>query len=85
MALKAEAFQPQRDPVEDVEDAVPLIVPMSMWEILIYQAQVENCAPGEVLDRALRDYLEANGGERMRTLREHMERGKSVSPGGGRR
>jgi hypothetical protein len=84
MALKAEAFRPRRDPIEDIEDAVPLIVPMSMWEILIYQAQIEKCAPGEVLDRALRDYLEADGGTRMKALREHMGRGKSIAPGGGR-
>ena len=79
MVIKAESFRPQRDPVDDVEDAVPLIVPMAMWNILILQAEVEECSPGEVLDRALRDYLEADGGERMRALKEHMERGKSIA------
>lgn len=79
MVIKAESFRPQRDPVDDVEDAVPLIVPMAMWNILILQAEVEECSPGEVLDRALRDYLEADGGERMRALKEHMEQGKSIA------
>jgi len=87
MVVKAEAFKPQpRDPILDVDDAVPLIIPMAMWEILIYQAEIEKCAPGEVLDRALRDYLEANGGERMKALKVHVDRkGQSVARNGGHR
>jgi hypothetical protein len=86
MGLKAEAFQPQRDPLTDVEDAVPIIIPMSMWEVLIHQAEIENCAPGEVLDRALCQYLEANGNERMEALKAHIEgKGQSVAQNGDRR
>jgi hypothetical protein len=82
MAVKAESFQHRKDPVEDVEDVVPLIVPMSMWEILILQGEIENCAPGEVLDRALCQYLEANGGERMKDLKVRMEKGQLVAQNG---
>ena len=85
MGLKTEAFQPQRDPIADVEDAVPIIIPMSMWEILIHQGEIENCSPGEVLDRALCQYLEANDNERLKVLKAHIEKGQSVAQNGGRR
>jgi len=73
MGLKAEAFQPRRDPLMSVEDVVPLVIPMSMWDVLVCQSKIEGCAPGEVLDKALRDYLEANDGERLTRLRARME------------
>lgn len=84
MVLKAESFQPQEDPLESVEEAVPLIVPMAMWDILVCQGEIENCAPGEVLDRALSQYLDANGGERMKVLRERIKKRQSVAQNGRR-
>lgn len=73
MVRAVSATRPQ-DPVEGVGEAIPLIVPAAMWEILVLQAEIENCAPGEVLDRALCEYLDHNGGERVKVLKGMLER-----------
>lgn len=42
-------------------DAMLLIIPRAMWETLLIQGRCENTGPAQVLDKALRQYLEANG------------------------
>lgn len=74
--VKAAAVERLRDPIESVGEVVPLIVPVSVWDILVIQSKIEKCSPGEVLDKALCGYLEANGGERMKALKLEMERRK---------
>lgn len=40
-----------------------LFVNQALWEILILQGKAEGCGPGEVLNKAMRSYLEENGCE----------------------
>jgi hypothetical protein len=61
--VKAQAIPP--NPVDEVADVVPILIPMAMWDIMVRLGQVERCAPGEVLDKALCRYLEEDGGKRL--------------------
>ena len=79
MALKAKSIQSPLDPMERVGEMIPLIVPVSMWEILVLQSQVEGCAPGEVLDRALCEYIDAHGDESVLAFKARLENGQPVA------
>lgn len=47
-------------------DAMLLMIPSSMWELLVAQAQVEGRRPGDVLDDAVSSYLRERGGASVR-------------------
>ena len=70
MTVKIEAFQPRKDSTEEIEEAVPFIIPMFLWDILVALSDVEKCSPGEVLDKAVCEYLQKN--ERMKIVKERM-------------
>jgi hypothetical protein len=72
--VKVSSISPSNDPIEGVTEAIPLIVPVFLWEILVLQAEEENCSPGEVLDRAVCQYLDENGGERAKALKLELEK-----------
>ena len=58
MSVKAKTFNPNINSIQNIEEVIPILIPVSMWEILIYKAEIENCSPGEILDKALCKYLE---------------------------
>jgi hypothetical protein len=47
-------------------DAMILVIPTAMWELLVEQAQFEGRRPGDVLDDAVSSYLKARGGDGVR-------------------
>lgn len=58
-------------------DAMILLIPRSMWETLLLQGRADGLQPAQVLDRAVREYLEKHGSEEVvRYLRKvHDGRG----------
>lgn len=63
---RAEAVEePEKDFVEEeldrAGDAKLMLITTSMWETLRLQGEAEGLGPGQVLDKALRQYLEAHG------------------------
>lgn len=77
--MKAQAIL--KDPIEEVADVVPILIPTAMWDIMVRLGQVERCAPGEVLDKALCQYLEANGGKRLDAIGAKPDVMQSISKG----
>jgi len=71
-----------KDPIENAEEMIPLIVPVSFWDILVLQSEIENCAPGEILDRALSEYLDRNGGRRAKELATLIKKRQSIAQKG---
>ena len=55
--VSVKSFIPRTDPIENIHDVISILVPTSMWEVLIIVGEKEKCSPGEVLDRALCQYL----------------------------
>ncbi len=45
-------------------DAMLLLIPRVMWETLLLQGEAEGMGPAQVLEKALRSYLEADGSPR---------------------
>lgn len=52
---------PVAEMIESAGDSLVMIIPRAMWETLVRQGGAEGVAPGVVLDKALRAYLEAHG------------------------
>lgn len=57
---KAILSEPERDEALD-QDAMILMVPGYLWNVLVKQAKVEGSTPGVVFARALKEYLEQHG------------------------
>lgn len=51
------------DEIASAGDAMLMIIPRAMWETLIRQGRAEGTGPAQVLDKALRAYLETNGSQ----------------------
>jgi hypothetical protein len=51
----------ERSMVQEAGEATLLMVNRAMWETLVRQARAEGRHPGEVLNDALRRYLESEG------------------------
>jgi hypothetical protein len=54
---------PVEEMIQESGEAMLMMVRRSLWETLIRQAESEGVTPGEILDRAMRAYLEQNGSE----------------------
>jgi hypothetical protein len=52
--------EPERDDALDRE-AMILMVPGYLWNVLVKQAKAEGTSPGVVFAKALKDYLERSG------------------------
>lgn len=64
----AKAQAVEQEPQNLIEEAIEragdiklMMIPRAMWETLLLQGQTEGLEPGQVLDRALHQYLEAHG------------------------
>lgn len=57
---KAILSEPERDEALDRE-AMILMVPGYLWNVLVKQAKAEGSTPGVVFAKALKGYLEKNG------------------------
>lgn len=61
---RAEAIEQEKnfpDIIEQAGNAMLLLITRSTWETLILQGRSEGLSPGQVLDKALRQYLEQHG------------------------
>lgn len=54
--------------VDEREGCMFLLIPVSFWNTLILQGRIEGRQPGEVLDSALRLYIEKNGSEEIKKM-----------------
>lgn len=64
MVVKATAVgspNPIAEMIRDADEAMMLLITGAMWETLVRQGAAEGISPGQVLDKALRVYLEAHG------------------------
>jgi len=59
--------------VKQAGEAMLMMIPRALWEVLLLQAEHDHITPGAVLDRAVRGYLEREGDPRA------LEYLKSVS------
>lgn len=58
--MKAVVVPSEGSPELD-QEAMIMMIPGYLWEVLTLQAAAEGTSPGMVLDQALRMYLEAKG------------------------
>lgn len=49
--------------IQRAGDAMILVITRAMWETLLLQGRAENLSPGQILDKALKGYLEKHGCE----------------------
>jgi hypothetical protein len=56
-----QAVQREASVLDSANDAMLLLINGVLWETLVRQSTAEGTTPGQVLDKALRMYLEANG------------------------
>jgi hypothetical protein len=62
------AGRAQSQAEEDIDsagEAMLLLITRSTWETLLRQGAAEGIGPGEVLNKALRSYLEQHGSEEV--------------------
>jgi len=59
-----------------------LFVNQALWETLVLQGESEGCGPGEVLNKAVRAYLEENGCDEAVSYLFAVS-GQPVAQGGG--
>lgn len=52
---------PGYEELEAAGDSIMLVIPRAMWETLVRQGRAEEKHPGEVLNTAIRRYLEEHG------------------------
>lgn len=57
----AAQLSPGEDEVARAGDAMLMLISRAMWETLLIQGRAEGLGPAQVLDRALRRYLEEHG------------------------
>jgi hypothetical protein len=68
-----QASQVEED-IRDAGEAMMLLITRSTWETLLRQGAAEGIAPGEVLSRAIHEYMERHGSpEAVRYLRTVAE------------
>lgn len=60
-AVEQEPQTPIEEAIERAGDIKLMMIARGMWETLFLQGQSEGLEPGQVLDKALRQYLEAHG------------------------
>lgn len=60
-------------------DAMMMLISRSVWDVLGLQAVAEGCEPGDVLSKAVSDYIERHGSDEVREymvkLKEEARRG----------
>jgi len=76
---RAESIQAPQTFTDGNGGVMPLLVPVFLWKVLVAQGALEGCSPGEVLDKAVCEYLEANGGERAQAVKSMIESGQSIA------
>lgn len=54
-------LSPAEEDIARAGDAMLMLIPRAMWETLLIQGRSEGLGPAQVLDRALRRYLEEHG------------------------
>lgn len=57
---KAILAEPERDEALD-QEAMVLMVPGYLWNVLVQQAKLEQSSPGAVFSKALANYLKEHG------------------------
>lgn len=71
-AYSSTESDPAKEMVEEAGNAVFLIVPESLVVILSAQAEDEGRRLGEVLDEAVRGYLDEHGSDRVRAFLDQI-------------
>lgn len=58
----AEAVRVQQDADPELDrEAMIMMIPRYLWDVLCMQAKAENTTPAMILDQALQDYLGTKG------------------------
>lgn len=56
--------EPWAETIREAGDAMIMLITRSTWETLLLQGAAEGVTPGQVLDKALRAYLEEHGSKK---------------------
>ena len=84
MARAESAYQSETERrVAAAGDGMVLFVNQALWETLLLQGEHEGCGPGQILNNAVRAYLEQHGSEEA-VAYLHAIAGQPVAPGAGR-